>query len=537
MKPSAKRRSSSFRYLGRHAPSIRTPLLHATSAGTSHTPLKTTSTTNDHPVDPMSARLVGVHATSEARRGKFLNGPAERKSVNKRASSRPVATANVSKRGARSRSSPFNQRNTTETTESRMRIRKIPQTLFRLKRLPIKSPVTVAPCAKFASRRNSKGRPSVRPRVTAKAQPHASKDVLDAVQRGLVQRRRRKDSVAPSRTTWKERRHRIRKFSIEGLLVRRLKSFPEAERSRLDAWALMTSTSVQEDRARAGGSSEKNIRALADPASKALADDVVSPFQAILDYEKSKGIPPNWINHSIAASNPNGAWQKLERGDIALDDAFFREFKADLSNEKNWRRYYARYLAESRKDKVSDAAEEVAYNVPPLPDIDAEWLYWEMMRCSRKPDPYMYPALKRLRAIADKSNGKLIVAALSNTSIWPPGHPYHDEATEDGRQHLELRSMFDLFISSAHVGMRKPDDNIYLYTIRRLHEYVKTKYGGEGVRPEQVLFLDDIGANLRTARRLGFSTIKVTLGRANLAVTELEKRTGLVLTGDSKARL
>ncbi|KAK5703337.1 hypothetical protein LTR17_022203 [Elasticomyces elasticus] len=264
---------------------------------------------------------------------------------------------------------------------------------------------------------------------------------------------------------------------------------------------------------------------------------VVSPFQAILDYEKSKGIPPNWINHSIAASNPNGAWQKLERGDIALDHAFFREWKADLSNEKNWRTYYARYLAESRKDKVSDAAEEVAYNVPPLPDIDAEWLYWEMMRCSRRPDPYMYPALKRLRAIADKSNGKLIVAALSNTSIWPAGHPYHDEATVDGRQHLELRSMFDVFISSAHVGMRKPDDNIYLYTVTRLHEYVKTKYGGEGVRPDSITFLDDIGANLRTAKRLGFSTIKVTLGKADLAVTELEKRTGLALTGDSKAKL
>ncbi|KAK4897834.1 hypothetical protein LTR27_004606 [Elasticomyces elasticus] len=274
MKPSAKRRSNSFRYLGRHAPSLRTPLLHASSAGTSHTPLKETSTTKDHPVDPMSARLVSVHGSSGARRGEVLKGRAEQKSVNKRALSRSVVTVKVSKRRTRSRSSPFNQRNSIRTTESRMRIRKIPQTLFRLKTLPIKSPVTVAPCARFASRRNAKVRLSVRPRVTAKAQPHASKDVLNAVQPGLSWGRRRKDSVAGSRTTWKKRRLQIRKLSIDGLLVRRLESFPEAERSRVDAWALMTTTSSQDDRAKAGVSSGKSTRVLADPASKALADDV-----------------------------------------------------------------------------------------------------------------------------------------------------------------------------------------------------------------------------------------------------------------------
>ncbi|TKA83315.1 hypothetical protein B0A55_00598 [Friedmanniomyces simplex] len=264
---------------------------------------------------------------------------------------------------------------------------------------------------------------------------------------------------------------------------------------------------------------------------------VVSPFQAILDYEKSRGIPPNWINHSIAASNPNGAWQKLERGDIKLDAAFFREFKADLSDEKRWRIYYARHLAATRKDKMSDAAEEAAYNVPPVPDIDAEWLYWEMMRCSRQPDPFMYPALKRLRAHADKSNGGIIVAALSNTSIWPPGHPYLDESTADGKQHRALRSLFDVFISSAHVGMRKPDEEVYRYTLVRLHEFVKTRFGGDGVRAGDVVFLDDIGANLRTARGLGMGTIKVELGRADQAVGELERVTGLDLGGGGRARL
>ena len=267
-----------------------------------------------------------------------------------------------------------------------------------------------------------------------------------------------------------------------------------------------------------------------------IAHQVISPFQAILDYEKSKGIPPGWINHSISASSPNGSWQRLERGEIKLDQGFFRDFKADLSDEKRWRAYYARHLAATRKEKLSDAAEETAYQAPPPPDIDAEWLYWEMMRIARAPDPHMYPALQRLRAEADASDGALILCALSNTSIFPPGHAYNNETTPEGKQNKALKALFDVFVSSAHVGMRKPDEDIYRYTITRIHEFVKTRYGGDGVKAEDIVFLDDIGTNLRTAWRLGMGTIKVQLGRADKAVAELEEVTGLKLK-DEKARL
>ncbi|KAF7197042.1 Acyl-CoA dehydrogenase family member 10 [Pseudocercospora fuligena] len=263
---------------------------------------------------------------------------------------------------------------------------------------------------------------------------------------------------------------------------------------------------------------------------------VVSPFQAILDYEKSKGIPLGYINYAISASSPDGAWAKIERGDILLDGGFFREFKADLSNERRWREYYARSLAKTRKESLGQAAEETAYQVPPIPDIDVEWLYWEMMRVAREPDPHMWPALQRLRKAADESKGKLILGALSNTSIFPPGHPFNDESTPEGRQNKELKSVFDIFVSSAHVGMRKPHEEIYRYAIVRLHEYVKLNNLGKGVRPQDITFLDDIGGNLRTAKKLGMNTIKVTLGRADLAVAELEKLTGLQLR-DDKARL
>lgn len=160
-----------------------------------------------------------------------------------------------------------------------------------------------------------------------------------------------------------------------------------------------------------------------------------------------------------------------------------------------------------------------------------------MMEISREPDPHMWPALQRLRAAADKSNGKLILGALSNTSIFPPDHPFSDPTTPAGKQNAALRGTFDIFVSSAHVGMRKPFEDIYKYAITRLHEYVKTKGLGMGVRPSDITFLDDIGENLKTARRLGMRTIKVELGRADKAVVELEKLTGLELKDGGKARL
>ena len=46
----------------------------------------------------------------------------------------------------------------------------------------------------------------------------------------------------------------------------------------------------------------------------------------------------------------------------------------------------------------------------------------------------------------------------------------------------ELAEMFDDFIESRVVGMRKPDPKIFQYALDRM-----------GMRPEQVAFLDDIG--------------------------------------------
>ena len=253
---------------------------------------------------------------------------------------------------------------------------------------------------------------------------------------------------------------------------------------------------------------------------------VVSPFQAILDYELSLGIPPGWVNFSISNSAPNGFWHRLERGAIPMDAAFFAGFNRDLHDVVRWEAFY-----HTQREKNPHLGLPV--RVPTVPEIDGERLFNEMMRSSQGPDPWMFPALKSLKA-----SGKYIIAALSNTVIFPPGHDLYTENPADG----PVRRIFDIFISSAHVGLRKPDPEIYKLALDMVSNFATQRAAvddnakrlgwGEGVQAGEILFLDDIGENLRAAKSLGFQTIKVHLGQAFEAVDELERVTGLKLAGD-----
>jgi len=200
--------------------------------------------------------------------------------------------------------------------------------------------------------------------------------------------------------------------------------------------------------------------------------------------------------------------------------------------------------------------------MPDPPKIDAKKMFWTMMRVSREPDPWMYPALKKLR-----EDGRYVLAALSNTVIFPEGvrdeegkvfesglrfpDPEAGETkgveggtgaeivpqTERGGDagHAQIRELFDVFVSSAHVGLRKPDPRMYELAMGRIREVALRKRAGD-VRPENVVFLDDIGENLKGGRKIGFRTVKVNLGRTIEAVRELEDITGLKLV-DDKAKL
>ena len=91
-----------------------------------------------------------------------------------------------------------------------------------------------------------------------------------------------------------------------------------------------------------------------------------------------------------------------------------------------------------------------------------------------------------------------------------------DEAPRTRTSGLDVHSIFDVVIESAKVGMRKPDPRIYRLACDAL-----------GVAPQEAVFLDDIGQNLKGARALGMATIRVddTLS----AIDELEEALGIPL--------
>ncbi|KAK4158528.1 acyl-CoA dehydrogenase [Chaetomidium leptoderma] len=254
---------------------------------------------------------------------------------------------------------------------------------------------------------------------------------------------------------------------------------------------------------------------------------VVSPFQSILDYELSLGIPPGWINYSLSKTAPSGFWHRLETGSIPMDAAFFAGFNRDLHDPARWKAFYQAAAAQQQARSNPSIQEEV----PPVPQLDGEWLFFDMMAAARAPDPWMYPALQALRA-----SGRYIVAALSNTVIFPPDHEYSQAAFLDD----PVRSLFDVFVSSAHVGLRKPDPRIYQLALEKVDEFARANASSdrgralgwaEGVRAGEIVFLDDIGENLKAAKAAGFGTIRVPLGKAYEAVEALEEVTGLALAG------
>jgi putative hydrolase of the HAD superfamily len=172
-----------------------------------------------------------------------------------------------------------------------------------------------------------------------------------------------------------------------------------------------------------------------------------SPLHAIARYERDHGLAADAINRAVVASGELGAWARLERGELTLA-AFGALFEADC-----------------RACGIAvDAARLMAY-----------------VATAQVPRPRMLAAIRRLRGAG------LRVGALTNN--WVADGPRAAEA---------LRGHFDVFVESAVVGLRKPDPRIYELVCRQL-----------GVPPARAAFLDDIGGNLKPARALGMTTIKV----------------------------
>lgn len=198
-----------------------------------------------------------------------------------------------------------------------------------------------------------------------------------------------------------------------------------------------------------------------------------SPLHAIRDYEEELGFGRNAINLVAANTAPDGAWSRLERGELEME-AFYAAFESDC--------------------KAAGL------------EIDAR-LMMQRMSDATEPRPAMLDAIARLRKAGLK------VGALTNN--WAHAE---DAERDDGTR--ALRDRFDVFIESSVEGLRKPDPAIYRLACERL-----------GARPEEMIFLDDIGGNLKPAQAMGMATIKVD--EPEQALRELSKLVGFALSSSA----
>ena len=103
----------------------------------------------------------------------------------------------------------------------------------------------------------------------------------------------------------------------------------------------------------------------------------------------------------------------------------------------------------------------------------------------------------------------------------------HAETSPTGDM-AAVMDMVDVVVESSKVGVRKPEPRFYEIACEML-----------GVEPQVCVFLDDLGINLKPARAMGMTTIKVTSG--DQALADLEGRTRSVAavaevrTGDASA--
>ena len=197
-----------------------------------------------------------------------------------------------------------------------------------------------------------------------------------------------------------------------------------------------------------------------------------SPFLAFNRYEAEQGLPKDFIRQLNARNPETNAWALLERSDVSVDD-FCPLFEAE-----------ARELGQSLSGRA-------------VLDLLAGQM-----------QPQMVTALKRVRE-------RYKTACLTNNVRSGKG-PGMARSPELAAQVAEVMALFDAVVESSKVGVRKPETRFYEIACETLE-----------VAPNEAVFLDDLGINLKPARALGMTTIKV--GDADAAIAELGQVLGMEL--------
>lgn len=190
---------------------------------------------------------------------------------------------------------------------------------------------------------------------------------------------------------------------------------------------------------------------------------VSSPFEAFARFEIEHGLPDDFLRTVNATDSDTNAWARLERSELDLD-GFATAFEAESS---------AHGHAVSGHDVLGLLAGELR--------------------------PAMVEAVRRC-------SERLKTGLLTNNIVSMSG----DAAIE------EIVSLFDVVVESSVVGVRKPDPAFYEIACDRLD-----------IDPGDAVFLDDLGINLKPARAMGMTTIKVS--DPAVAIADLEAVVGFAL--------
>ena len=189
---------------------------------------------------------------------------------------------------------------------------------------------------------------------------------------------------------------------------------------------------------------------------------LTSPFEAFNVYEERKGLPADFIRSVNATTPDENAWALLERTEIDGDE-FDRRFAAE--------------------------SEALGHRIPGADVLEL---------LSGEVRPEMVDLLDAVIAAGYKT------ACLTNNM-----------AGGDARADVgDVMDRFDEVVESSVVGVRKPEVEFYEIACTRL-----------GVAPDECVFLDDLGINLKPAAAMGMTTIKViTPGQA---IADLENALGM----------
>lgn len=196
-----------------------------------------------------------------------------------------------------------------------------------------------------------------------------------------------------------------------------------------------------------------------------------SPFESFAKYEQRHGLAPGFIRGLNATNSDSNAWARHERNEVGFEE------------------FCTLFEAEAR----AAGGELVAADV--------------MALLSGALRPRMIEAVRRCHT---RLKTALLTNNIVGTGSYGGGVNVFDE----------VAALFDVVIESSKTRVRKPDPRFYEMACDAL-----------GIEPHEAVFLDDLGVNLKPARAMGMTTIKVE--DPDVALAELEAAVGFPLTARS----